>query len=315
MPSDAPAPSLADQAVTVVALTGDAALAERIKHLAQEESLAFAVVSDPKKTSRALAEAGIQAVAVYDLRGSGTSHHNLLAAIPVISRSGPVIGLVDSEASQVAQAALAAGATDVMQLAELSGPLLRRAVRYALARRDSERQLARLRLFDPVTGLPSQILFWEILALAVRRAKRNRDFFAVLLIDMENLPNSQSEDDSFKDGQSVEGSYRALAVRELAERITPILRSSDTIALFEQHQLAILAESMQRIEDIQIVAEKIIEEFAKPLVAESGSHSVNVAIGISLYPTSATGAEGLLSRATDAMLQARERGSNIFVFA
>lgn len=310
MPSHAPDPFLADQVVTLVALTGDSVLAEHIKRLAQEESLALALVNDPKKASHALAQAGIQAVAFYDLRGGGTSHHNLLAAIPVISRNGPVIGLVDSEASQVAQAALAAGATDVLSLAELSGSLLRRAIRYALARRDSERQLARLRLFDPVTGLPSQILFWEILALAVRRAKRNRDFFAVLLIDMKNLPNSQSED-----GQSEEGCYRGLAIQELAERITPILRGSDTIARFEQQQLAILAESMPRVEDIQIVAEKIIEEFAKPLGAESGSRAVNVAIGISLYPTSATGAEGLLSRATDAMLQARARGSNHFVFA
>lgn len=308
MPSDTPAFALADPAVTLVALTGDAALADRIRSFAQDSTqgeLALSVVSDPEKASRALAEAGILGVAFYDLRGGGTSHHNLLAAIPIISRSGPVIGLVDSEASQVAQAALAAGATDVLAVADLSGPLLRRAVRYALARRESERKLARLRLFDPITSLPSQILFWEILSLAVRRAKRNRDFFAVLLVDIENLPDGQGED----------GPYRDLAVRELAERVTPILRGSDTIARFEQQQLAILADSMPRVEDIQIVAEKIIEEFGKPLNAGTGPLSVNVAIGISLYPTSATGAEGLLSRATDAMLQAREHGSNLFVFA
>ena len=40
-------------------------------------------------------------------------------------------------------------------------------MRYALARRESERKLTRLRLFDPITSLPSQILFWEILSLAV----------------------------------------------------------------------------------------------------------------------------------------------------
>ncbi|MDY0871228.1 GGDEF domain-containing protein [Dongia rigui] len=308
MASDTPAFSMVDTAVTLVALTGDADLAGRIKQYAQDaaqEPLTLSVVGDPEKASRALAEAGILGVALYDLRGGGTNHHNLLAAIPIISRSGPVIGLVDSEASQVAQGALAAGATDVLAIADLSGPLLRRAVRYALARRESERKLTRLRLFDPITSLPSQILFWEILSLAVRRAKRNRDFFAVLLVDIENLPDGHGED----------GPYRDLAMRELAERITPILRSSDTIARFEQQQLAILAESMPRVEDIQIVAEKIIEEFVKPLDAGGGPLSVNVAIGISLYPTSATGAEGLLSRATDAMLQARDHGSNLFVFA
>jgi diguanylate cyclase (GGDEF)-like protein len=308
MPSDTPALSLADTAVTLVLLTGDAALAGQIEGYARDagqEPLTALVAGDPEKASRALAEAGILGIALYDLRGSGTSHHNLLAAIPIISRSGPVIGLVDSESSPIAQGALAAGATDVVAVADLSGPLLRRAVRYALARRESERKLTRLRLFDPITGLPSQILFWEILSLAVRRAKRNRDFFAVLLVDIENLPDGHGED----------GPYRDLAIRELAERITPILRGSDTIARFEQQQLAILADSMPRVEDIQIVAEKIIEEFAKPLNAGAGPLSVNVAIGISLYPTSATGAEGLLSRATDAMLQAREHGSNMFVFA
>jgi len=308
MPSNPDFLSAPDSAVTLVTLTGDAALAAQIEQYAKaagQEPIALSIVGDPEKASRALAEAGLQSVALYDLRGGGTSHHNLLAAIPIISRSGPVIGLVDSEASQVAQGALAAGATDVIAVGDLSGPLLRRALRYALARRESERKLARLRLFDPITSLPSQILFWEILSLAVRRAKRNRDFFAVLLVDIENLP----------DGAGEEGPYRDLALRELAERISPILRGSDTVARFEQQQLAILAESMPRVEDIQIVAEKIIEEFGKPLATGGGPLSVNVAIGISLYPTSATGAEGLLSRATDAMLQSREHGNNLFVFA
>ncbi|MBI2254983.1 MAG: GGDEF domain-containing protein [Proteobacteria bacterium] len=307
MPGDTTVFSTNDVAVTLVTLTGDATLAGQIERYTREagqEPLVALVAGDPEKASKALAEAGIQGVALYDLRGGGSSHHNLLAAIPIISRNGPVIGLVDSESSPVAQGALAAGATDVVAIADLSAALLRRAVRYALARRESERKLTRLRLFDPITSLPSQILFWEILSLAVRRAKRNRDFFAVLLVDIENLPDGHGED----------GPYRDLAVRELAERITPILRGSDTIARFEQQQLAILADSMPRVEDIQIVAEKIIEEFAKPLDA-GGPLSVNVAIGIALYPTSATGAEGLLSRATDAMLQAREHGSNLFVFA
>ncbi|WP_374655427.1 diguanylate cyclase domain-containing protein [Dongia sp.] len=308
MPGDVHFFSVPDSRVTLVALTGDATLTAELKlHVsaAGHEAVTLVVVTDPEKAAKALAEAGTQGVALYDLRGGGTSHHNLLAAIPAISRGGPVIGLVDSEASQIAQGAQAAGATDVIARADLSPPLLRRALRYALARKESERKLARLRLFDPVTSLPSQILFWEILSLAVRRAKRNRDFFAVMLVDIENLPDGQGED----------GPYRDVAMRELAERIAPILRASDTIARFEQQQLAILAESMPRVEDIQIVAEKIIEEVTRPLAHGIGPEAINVAVGISLYPTSATGAEGLLSRATDAMLQARENGNNLFVFA
>ncbi len=295
-------------AADLILLTGDAQLQAKIEELAGasgHEAITLTLASNPEKAAKALAQAGTQGVALYDLRGGGTAHHNLLAAIPTISRNGPVIGLVDSESSQNAQGAQAAGATDVVAHQDLSAAMLRRVLRYALARKESERKLARLRLFDPMTSLPTQILFWEILALAVRRGKRNHDFFAVLLIDVENLPDGQGED----------GAYRDLVMRELASRITPILRGSDTVARFEQQQLAILAESMPRVEDIQIVAEKIIEEVTKPLSIGIGPVAINVAIGISLYPTSATGAEGLLSRATDAMLQAREHGANLFVFA
>lgn len=294
--------------MTLVALTGDAGLGADLKRQIAErpsDPLDLVIATDPEATLRALSVAGARGVALYDLRGAGRAHHNLLSAIPIISRAGPVIALVDSDGSQIAQAAAAAGAIDIVAAGDLSAVVLRRAVRYALARRDSERKLARLRLFDPVTSLPSQILFWEILSLAVRRAKRNKDFFAILLVDIENLPDGHGED----------GAYQDLAMRELAERITPTLRGSDTIARFEQQQLAILAESMPRVEDIQIVAEKIIEEIGRPLSVGIGPVALNAAIGISLYPTSATGAEGLLSRATDAMLQARERGANMFVFA
>lgn len=294
--------------ITLVALTGDSGLGAMLKHLTAErprEPLELVIAADPEATLRALSAAGPHGVALYDLRGAGRAHHNLLSAIPIISRTGPVIGLVDSEGSQIAQAAEAAGVIDIIAAEDLSSVVLRRAIRYALARRDSERKLSRLRLFDPVTGLPSQILFWEILSLAVRRAKRNRDFFAILLVDIENLPDGQGED----------GGYQDIAMRELSERIAPTLRGSDTIARFERQQLAILAESMPRVEDIQIVAEKIIEEVSRPLTIGVGPVALNAAIGISLYPTSATGAEGLLSRATDAMLQARDRGTNLFVFA
>ena len=71
---------------------------------------------------------------------------------------------------------------------------------------------------------------------------------------------------------------------------------------------------MPRVEDIQIVAEKIIEEVELPL-SDGSPATLEAAIGIALFPTSADSAEDMLARATDAMLQARERGRNRFAFA
>lgn len=287
--------------ITLVVLSADAALAPRLRDLAAaplRQPIEVSAAADPEAALAALAAAGRNGVVLYDLRGG-----NLFPAIPVMKRFGPVIGLIEDLATETV--ALGSGAADTIAVGELSAPLLERVLRHALERRLVDQQHAKLRLQDPVIGIPTQALFWEFLSLAVRRARRNKDFLALLVIDIDNLP----------DGEGTDGPYRDLALREMVARITPILRGSDTIARLESQQLAILAESMPRVEDVQIVAEKIIEEIERPLALGPGPAALDAAIGIALFPTSADEAEGMLARATDAMLQARERGRNRFAFA
>lgn len=287
-------------------LSGDTALGDNLRKMAAARPAAkidIIPALDPEAARAALAQHR-HGIVLHDLRGQRAAGGNLLSALPVLKRLGAVIALVDAEDSPSAAAAQAAGASALIATEDLSPALLHHVVRHALAARASENRLQRLRLHEPVIGIPSQILFWEILLLAVRRAKRNRDFFAVLLIDLDNLP----------DGEGPAGPYRDLALRDLVARIHPILRSSDTVARLETQQLAILVESMPRVEDIQIVAEKIIEEVELPLV-DGNATALEAAIGIALFPTSADSAEDMLARATDAMLQAHERGRNRFAFA
>lgn len=220
-------------------------------------------------------------------------------------KEGAPILLLGSESWADAERAMAeAGAADVLAPSDLTPNGLRRALRYALARRDAEHQLRRLALFDPVSDLPSQVLFWEILALAVRRARRNRDFFSVLLIDFNwsVLPADVAD--------------RAVPVlyRNFAERIKALMRASDTVASFERSQIVVLAESMPRVEDVQIVAAKILSDINAPVAFEDRYLSISAAIGIALYPTSGSTAEALVGRASQALSSAMERPTNKFVF-
>jgi diguanylate cyclase (GGDEF)-like protein len=162
-----------------------------------------------------------------------------------------------------------------------------------------------MRLFDPVTGLATQQLFWELLGHAVRRAKRNKDFFGVLLIEIANLPARTAA--TLEDYDN--------AIQILSDRIGGVLRGSDVIARFEHNRVAILAESMPRIEDIQIVAEKIIQELSAPIATSTGDVRINTGIGIALYPTSADSPDSLIGRASEALNAARARGQDSFAFA
>lgn len=197
-----------------------------------------------------------------------------------------------------------AGAAEVLPMAELNYGTVRRALRYALDRHAMARKLARLAPLDPVTGLMTQTMFWEILALAVRRGQRNRDFFSVLLIEFD------------WSGLAPDIADQAIPVlfKRFAERIKAVMRASDTVAKFEKSQIVVLAESMPRVEDVQVVAAKILSDITAPAAYSDRYVTVSAAIGIAIYPTSGGTPEDLLVRAGDALATSMERSTNRFAF-
>ncbi len=244
------------------------------------------------------------AVVLLDCEGGGKPVGAILRALVGQNAVAPVILLAHESAPSQERAMIEAGAADVLPLPELTRGTLRRALRYALARHEAELKLARLALFDPVSGLPTPILFWEILSLAVRRARRSRDFFSVLLIDFDwnELPADIAE-------QAAPVLYK-----RFADRIKAVMRASDTVASFERLQIVVLAESMPRIEDVQIVAAKILSDITAPTAYEDRYVTVSAAIGIAIYPTSGGSAEALIGRASQALSTSKDRSSNRFAF-
>ena len=268
--------------------------------------LTFHSVANPDLAQWLLGSGRINVV-LLDL--SPTQHPepgSALASIGDIGKSAPVIVIIDTADTELEQIYMDAGAVDVLYRRELTPGSLRRSLRYAITRREADQRLASLQLLDPVTGLASPPLFWEILNLAVRRAQRNQDFFAVLLVDVK--PGSVDLTDQAPEGAGAD------LLRALTRRLHQIMRSSDTVGRLDRRQFAILAESMPRIEDVQIVAEKIISELAKPVTGIGQSEPLSVAVGIALYPTSAAGAEDLISRAGEALQLAISRGHADFAF-
>jgi diguanylate cyclase (GGDEF)-like protein len=262
------------------------------------------VVRRAATSSEALEGDAVFDVILLDLQpqlGAGTSKAEGIVAS--VSSRGPLIALTGTLDRPTEQSLKRAGAADCLFDDEMSARALRRAIRTVIATGAAGQKRGLPRLFDPATGLASQFLFWEILGLAARRAKRNKDFFALLLLEIADLP--QEAGDAIGD----------IVMQVAAERVSNVLRGSDTVSRFEHHQLAILVESMPRVEDIQIVAEKIVQELTKPFPLGDLERKFPINLGISLYPTSADNADMLIGKAFEALAGAKGRGKGQFVFA
>lgn len=219
--------------------------------------------------------------------------------------TGPFVLLPNQEDPAAAQRALAAGASDLLTKSELTPAMLERALRYTLSLERAKSRAAGLELFDEASGLARQPLFWEVLSLAVRRAKRNKEFLGVLVLHLDCL-----ERPSGKPGLDP----HAVVVPLIARRLVRVLRASDTIARLDDGDLAVLVESMPRVEDMQTVAEKVIAAVAGAYEAEGRTFDVAVNVGIALFPTSAHEVGELVACATAATLAARQKGVNEFHF-
>ncbi|HYE01363.1 MAG TPA: GGDEF domain-containing protein [Alphaproteobacteria bacterium] len=283
----------------VLVIGADGAEQPALAGLLAGSDIALDFAADYDAALAAAAEAEYQ-VAV--LSGSGGGLPVLRRAVAE-ERLGPVLWLVPEDDAALVEAGLSAGAADALPRPALTPLLFDRALRYAAERRRSDSVLRDLAMFDADTGLAKAELFWVILSLAVRRAQRNRDHLAVLLMSVQ--PDG---------GEPLADAEQRLVQRTIARRLTGLLRSTDTVARFDAHHMVALVESMPRLEDIQVVAEKLIAETTKPVAVPGRSVGLTVAVGISLYPAGATQPEALIGNATRAMARAQERGPNQFQF-
>jgi diguanylate cyclase (GGDEF)-like protein len=215
------------------------------------------------------------------------------------SSPAPVVVITGTPDRVAEQRMIEAGAADVLAVDQLSPPLLKRAIRYVVSKRQSETDLIRLTLYDPNTGLPTETLFWEVLSMALRRAHRNKDFLAVLIVDIEGFAIS---------GEPLEREGADIAVQTVAGRLRNTLRASDTVARFHGNCFIVLTESMPESEGVQVVAERIIEQLEEPVEIAGLRAEASCHIGISLYPVSGHSAEALVRSAEEAMIHAKEQG-------
>ena len=168
--------------------------------------------------------------------------------------------------------------------------------------RESRVELERLSVTDPLTGLYNRLRMMEVLENEVRRSRRLRHRFAVLMADL----------DLFKQYNDAYGHPAGDAV---LKRIGAIMRETsrdvDFVARYGGEEFLLMMPETE-IEGAIQVAERIrkkIESDSLPV------GSISVSFGVATYPGHGDSAEVLIAAADAALYEAKHAGGNRVIAA
>jgi len=172
-------------------------------------------------------------------------------------------------------------------------------------RRLSQERLAQLANFDHLTQLANRFLFQDRLSHALKQADRTKGCVALLFLDL----------DRFKWVNDALGhSAGDELLKQVAKRLTALLRSADTLARLGGDEFTVILENIREPAQATAVAEKIVCCLGESFCLGSRSVQVSTSLGIALYPADAQDSDSLLKSADRALYQAKELGRGRFCF-
>jgi diguanylate cyclase (GGDEF)-like protein/PAS domain S-box-containing protein len=166
-------------------------------------------------------------------------------------------------------------------------------------RKRAENELSHSAFHDALTGLANRALFHDRLEHALDRTARTGLGVAVVYLDL----------DGFKlvnDSRGHEVGDRVL--REVATRLTSIVRSPDTVSRLGGDEFAILIEDSTRaLDEAETVAARVLQSLTEPFILGAQRVVLSASIGITIGDVACT-ASSMIRDADMAMYRAKTTG-------
>lgn len=183
--------------------------------------------------------------------------------------------------------------------------------------RNAEERIHELAYYDSLTGLPNRSYFLSQVKLALDHASRHSHMAALLFVDLDDF---KRVNDTLGHGTGDK------LLKAVAERISDCLYSSDAVcqtsfdrdnsnlARLGGDEFTVLLSEIGRAEDVNVVADRILDVVSKPFRFDDQEVFVTPSVGIAVFPRDGTLTETLLKHADMAMYDAKRAGKRTYRF-
>ena len=162
-----------------------------------------------------------------------------------------------------------------------------------------------LAMHDPLTGLPNRRLFEDRLEQVLATCSNTGTMLACLVIDVDNF---KTTNDTLGHGVG-DGLLQAVATR-----LSWHIRPGDTLARTGGDEFAVILTRLQSLEHLRFTVGAMMSATSAPILVGEHAIDVGLSIGIAINPEGSTDADGLRSRADEAMYAAKRGGGNQFAY-
>jgi len=176
---------------------------------------------------------------------------------------------------------------------------------YVNAIKQAADNLKQLAYRDPLTGLPNRILFHHHLQEAIGRAQAQHTALAVLYLSVDN-----SRVVNERLGQE----FADELLQAIAHHLQASLCQGQIAARVGMQEFAVVCEGMSRRQEVGRYAKTLIKHLLETYWVRGQWVSVQISLGIALYPDNGMYPNDLLHHARLAMQQAKRQGENQFQF-
>jgi diguanylate cyclase (GGDEF)-like protein/PAS domain S-box-containing protein len=162
-------------------------------------------------------------------------------------------------------------------------------------------RLEHIAYHDHLTGVPNRRLLTDRLDQALKQARRDGRLLAVCYLDL----------DGFKPINDRHGhNIGDLFLVRIAERLSALLRESDTIARFGGDEFVLLLTNLAHPNACDELLERVLATIRQPIEVAGIRMSVSASLGATLCPPDRPDPDTLLRHADQAMYRAKESGKN-----